>query len=434
MKPGRPPKRIRNCMLTWFYRILLFWLLFGIGALFWGGNQIHPLLSISTNLAGLVAASLPLLFLFRYPPSYKVLAWLIGLGVVGLVLESLYLYGQYMYSFFVVKRFAYPGLALLTYYVASKSALDKLKLSYAVNLIFVFFVWDQFVLGRMYTYALTNESRTTSAYESFYMLLPFAYFLVQYVREGKRLDLLKALATFGLIVFLLHRSVISTAVMAGLLVLFLSSIGRVAGSRLKIGKTVSTLLMLGVLGLPLLSLINPAKLAGFTETMAGIVAPEKDETGSWRLEQSQYYMKQFAERPLLGWRYEGYDRGEIMANEDFPDKGTIIHSQYVDMLYNYGALGLAFNLLVVFSTLLYMYLRNPVFTLEQTVLFVFIVGGLLFGFSYQVPVFYWSFIGLGMYYGQVGLPRVRRVNPYADVPDHLVPYEVQIQPTNQSHD
>ena len=88
-----------------------------------------------------------------------------------------------------------------------------------------------------------------------------------------------------------------------------------------------------------------------------------------------------------------------MENEDFPEKGTIIHSQYIDMLYNYGFAGLAVNLLIILGTLVVMYRRNPVFTLEQTVLFGFIVSGLVYAVSYQLPVFFWGFVGVGMYYG-----------------------------------
>ncbi|PMD89306.1 hypothetical protein BWI97_24875, partial [Siphonobacter sp. BAB-5405] len=102
---------------------------------------------------------------------------------------------------------------------------------------------------------------------------------------------------------------------------------------------------------------------------------------------------------MLGWRYEGYDRGEIMENEDFPEKGTIIHSQYIDMLYNYGAVGLFLNMLLIVGTLVIMYRRNEVFTTEQSTLFGFLISGLFFSISYQLPVYFWGFVGLAMYYG-----------------------------------
>lgn len=391
-------------MKIWVYRFILLLLLFGVSALPFKGDQMHPLLTIITNVSGLAGAAFLLVFYFYYPPAYKLLAWVITAGAVFLVLESLYTYNQYMYSFFVVKRFAYCGLALLTFFVATQAGPSELKLSYAVNLIFLFYFINQILLGQIFSYSLTNESRTTSAYESFFLVLPFAYFLVRYLNEHKRIDLLKAIGVFGLIVFLLHRSVITTAVMAAGLLVLLSVTGKVANSRLQIRRTVSTLLVLVLMGLPFLGILSPKRTDAFLETIGGIFAPSEDETGSWRIEQSKYYMARFDERPLLGWRYEGYDRGEVMVHEDFAEKGTVIHSQYVDMLYNYGAVGLGINLFLVFSTLAYMYLRNRTFSTEQAVLFGFIASGLLFGVSYQLPVFYWSFVGLGMFYGKYQKP------------------------------
>jgi O-antigen ligase len=230
------------------------------------------------------------------------------------------------------------------------------------------------------------------------------------------MDLLKALFTFVLIIALLHRSVISTAVVAAGVVLLLSAIGKLADSRLRVGKTVSTLAVLLLLVTPFLGALSPKRVDAFMETIGGIFAPSEDETGSWRIEQSNYYMSQFVDRPLLGWRYEGYDRGEVMVHEDFAEKGTVIHSHFVDMLYNYGVVGLAINLFLILSTLFFIYLRNRTFSSEQAILFAFITSGLLFGVSYQLPVFYWSFVGVGMFYGK----NQKLIQPVSSDPDILL--------------
>ncbi len=415
------------------YRVALFVLLFGVSSLTYGANQLSPMLSIVTNLTGVAAAAGLMLFYFAYPTSYKVLAWIITLGVIGLVLESLYIYNQYVYSFFVIKRFAYCGLALLTFVVASRSG--QIKLSWVVNIIFAFYVYSQLLTGRILQYSLNSDTRPTSAFETYYLLIPYLYFLVSYFQKNKQMDLLKALITFGMIVLLLHRSVISTAVVTTMLTVLLSSAGKIADSRVRVGRTVSTLFILIILSIPFLSALNPAKVAEVVDNISGILSPAEDNTGSWRLEQSQYYMSQFVERPLLGWRYEGYDRGEVMVNEDFAEKGTIIHSQYVDMLYNYGIVGLLVNLLVISSTLLFIYFRNRVFSLEQAVLFSFVASGFLFGLSYQLPVYYWSFTGLAMFYG-LNRP-VRRplmVTPLDQTPEGQSAYPALALNLTQPHD
>ncbi|GAB3314656.1 hypothetical protein GCM10027299_03090 [Larkinella ripae] len=383
----------------WLYRAILFILLFGISPLSYGGEQEHPLFVMVFNLVALAGMTLVMAFYFTYPVSYKAVAWLVTLGSIFLVLESLHSYQEYVYSFFVLKRFSYCGLALITFYAMSQ--LRVLKLNHIVNLIFFFYVINQLVIGRIFSYSFTSETRTTSAPEALYLVIPFLHFLVTYLKEPKKIILLKALTTFALIVILLHRSVMSTAVITALILGGLSIRKRVLIGDLKFGQTLAVFAILLVVSTPFLGALSPTKTAAFFENIAGIFSPTEDETGSWRYEQSLYYWDGIQERPLLGWRYDGYDKGEIMENEDFPTKGTIIHSHYVDLLYNYGLIGLGIHLLVICFTLLFIYYRNETFSTEQTVLFCFIAGGLLFGISYQLPAYYWSFVGLGMYYGSI---------------------------------
>jgi hypothetical protein len=404
-------------MKTIIYKIFLFVLLFGTCALAYGGNQGSPILSAVTNLSCLAAAVLLMFFYGSYPLSYKLIAWIITAGIIFLIAESLYSYNQYVYSFFVIKRFSCLGLAMLTYYVMTK--IGPVKLGHIVAIILGFFFINQILLGQIFSYALTNDTRTTAAAEAFYLVFPFLFFLVRYITEHRRMDIIYTLLVLGLIFFLLHRSVISTAAVAGILVVCLSMIKKIEGSRLKVRSTAAMLFVLGILTLPLLGSLSPTRTQAFLETIGGIFAPSEDETGSWRLEQSTYYMTNFLDRPFLGWRYDGYDKGEIMENEDFPEKGTIIHSQYVDMLYNYGIAGMALNLLIIFCTMYYIYVRNAKLSLEQTVMICFIASGLLYGISYQLSPYYWSFVGLGMYYGGYKAPKNEtddKVTQQEDVP------------------
>ena len=387
----------RKYMITWIHRFMLFMLLFGVSALVYGGNQGSPLLTMAVNGIALVGIPALVLLYISQPGLYKVIAWLLVLGVIGLVLESRYEYGQFVYSYFVIKRFVYCGLALSAYYAISK--VEPFKFEHVVYLIFGFFFVNQILLGQIFQYSLSSESRTTSAFEALYLVIPFLYYLVLYLKHHRLLHLIVTLFTFAFIVFLLHRSVISTAVVAGVIIFGLLVVGRLAVASMPIGRTVAVFAVILTLVIPSLSLLPETKTASFMESMAGMLDPQEDNTGSWRVEQSTYYLSQIPERPLFGWRYDGYDRGEIMENEDFPEKGTIIHSQYIDMLYNYGAVGLAINLLLILGTLITIYRRNRTFTTEQTVLFGFIASGLVFAISYQLPVYYWGFVGIGMHYG-----------------------------------
>ncbi len=134
-------------MITWTCRFLLFTLLFGVNALVYGGNSLNPLLDKVNSGTALIGMIGMIVFYFRLPALYKVVACLLILGVIGLLLESRYEYGQFVYSYFVIKRFAYCGLALLAYVAATKAG--PLKLKYAVNLIFAFYVINQLFLGQI---------------------------------------------------------------------------------------------------------------------------------------------------------------------------------------------------------------------------------------------------------------------------------------------
>lgn len=396
-EPAQPADKQGVKAITWGYRLALFLLLFGTSSLTYGSNQLSPLLSAVTNIAGLIAATCLFIGYFEYPAPYKLVTWVLSLALFGLVLESLYVYNQYVYSFFVIKRLAYCGLALLTLIVARRAG--PLKLSWAIAIICALYFYGQIVLGKILEYGMTSESRTTSAYEAFYVMLPLLFFLIRYLKQHRIADFMGFLISFGLIFILLHRSVISSAVFAIAIVAGLSFVGKLSGSRLPVGRTASTLVVLAILTVPFFATLSPKKVDAFLENIGGIAKPTEDNTGNWRYEQSLYYWSQIPERPWLGWRYEGYDRGEIMENEDFAAKGTVIHSQYIDMLYNYGIAGLVLNLFVILTTLWMMYRRNNQFSPEQTILFAFIASGLLFGVSYQLPVYYWAFVGLGLYYG-----------------------------------
>lgn len=384
--------------LMWIYRAVLFVVLFGLSALPYGGNLGSPLFDKTINGMALLGIFSLIIFYFRFPPLYKVAAWLIGLGVIGLVLESKYEYDQFVYSYFVIKRFAYCGLALFAYVIVSQAG--PLKIDYVVYLVILFFVINMLFLGQIFGYNLTSDTRPVYSNETLYLVIPCLFYLMKYMENRKIGNLLGLLFTFAFIVFLLHRSVISAAIIGIGAVAGLALMGKLPTGGFPKGRTVATFIVLFILLSPVMGMMssNSSKVDAFLENIGGILNPKEDETGSWRLEQSEHYLSLIPDKPILGWRYEGYDRGEIMENEDFPEKGTIIHSQYIDQLYNYGAVGLGINLFLILGTLLTMYVRNPTFTIAQTVLFGYIMSGLIYAVSYQLPVYYWGFVGVGMFY------------------------------------
>jgi O-antigen ligase len=382
-------------MIDWLFRILLLLLFFGLNCISYGGDQTSVALEMVTNAVALLSIPCLVFFYFHNPPNFKLASWTILAGVFFLMLEALHIYDKSTYSPFVIKRFAYCGIAMSAYCLVSRQSDFKLK-TY-INILFLLYGLNQVVLGKILHYDLTSDTRTTAASEALYLVLPLVYFLDRYLKQNTLRNLYKSVAVLGLIIFLLHRSVISTAIVAVFIVFILSLFGkteRMSGTPILVG--VFALLLI----IPVVSSVLPqSKLSAFTENISGILSPKEDNTGSWRYEQSIYYWSKIIEKPLLGWRYEGYDKGEIMEEENFAEKGTYIHSQYIDMLYNYGVAGLAVNLIIILTTLYSLYRCNARMSTEQVTFFAFISSGLIYGISYQLPVYYWVIVGIGMFYG-----------------------------------
>ena len=386
-------------MTTWANRIALFVLLFGFSPLAFGGYGDNAAVSLLLNALGNLAPIFStILFCATYrqlPGLYKIIAWVLVLGIILLVLESKYEYNQYVYSYFVIKRFAYCGMALGAYCVMRQAQPPTIK--WVANFVLICLFVDQILLGHIFSYAFNSDTRTTLSPDAYYLIIPFLYYLVSYLKEHRSSHLYVTLLTFLIIVFLLHRTVISSAVVAAGLVIGLAILGKVTADRLPAGRTILLFGLLFMLALPFVGLLPEKKVDAVMESLGGILSPKEDNTGSWRVEQAQYYMSKFPERPFFGWRYEGYDRGEYMENEDFEEKGTIIHSQYIDMLFNYGVFGLVLQVIMILGTLVALFRAGRVLSTDQLVLFGYVASGLVYSVSYQLPINYWGFVGVGLY-------------------------------------
>ena len=197
--------------MIWLYRLLLFYLLFGISTLLHGGDH-QSYSDMLVNLTPILSMGLFVYGYFKMPGLYKFIGWVLGLSIILLVLESKYEYNQYMYSYFVIKRFAYCSVAIGAYYLAGRS--EPIHIKQAVIVIFFFFFFDQIVLGRIFSYAFNSDTRTTHSPDAWYFLIPFLYYLVSYMKQHRPVHLITALFCFLVIIILLHRTVISSAVVA----------------------------------------------------------------------------------------------------------------------------------------------------------------------------------------------------------------------------
>ncbi|WP_035563523.1 O-antigen ligase family protein [Hymenobacter sp. IS2118] len=238
---------------------------------------------------------------------------------------------------------------------------------------------------------------------SAYLLLPVGLLCLNfYVCSNNLFYGLAFLLCLGLIVFLQHRTVwVCTAAALvidfGLLALRVPQ-ARAWGSRLLV------LALLGI-GLGMASglavvLENPDVVRKLAKSIGDIKHPTTQGTGTFRLQQYESYLPLVWERPVAGWRLEGFevpvqfyslDSGEPV----WPDfTGHHFHSFYLDRMFYFGFLGVLLVLLVPGVLLGRCLFRLTPLDGSTAALLAFVVTFPGFGLSYDWPIYSYGFIGL----------------------------------------
>ena len=236
-----------------------------------------------------------------------------------------------------------------------------------------------------------------------YLLLPVALLcLNSYLTANDLLGGLVFLLCVALIVFLQHRTVwVCTTVAVAvdvLLVALRAATGRPWASRLAV---------LGALGLGLglvsglaVVLDNPEVVRKLATSIADIEHPTTQGTGTFRLEQYRSYLPLVQERPLAGWRLQGFevpiqfyslDSGEPV----WPDfTGHHFHSFYLDRMFFFGVLGVLLVLAVPVAVLGRRLFRRAPLGADTAALLAYAVTFLVFGLSYDWPPYLYGVLGL----------------------------------------
>ncbi|RTQ48950.1 hypothetical protein EJV47_15265 [Hymenobacter gummosus] len=343
------------------------------------------------------------LFYFRTMEPLMRTWFLVLLGCLGgLALESYHGWGSWAVYPHVFSKLTVllPLFAVYGYY--RRRGLPPLPLlvrlillGLAINL--AFFNQDALSLSAF----LDNERgfSVTSAY----LLLPCAMLALNwYLSRGNWLWLLTFLGCVGLIIFLQHRTVwIATAVA---LVLNLLLIWRkVPGIRLSLHR-LGPLVLVPVLALSTgglaAALENPNVVKKLVQSIEDIQNPTKQGTGSWRMQQVESYTPFVQERPLLGWRLDGFELPVqfYSLDTDAPvwENGTghHFHSFYLDRLFYFGLAGVLLVLLVPLIVAGRRLLNPAPFTPETAALLAYAGSAVTYGISYDWPVYLYGMLGL----------------------------------------
>jgi hypothetical protein len=347
-----------------------------------------------------------LIYRFNYLRTWeKTYVVIFSALILRLVLESLY-----QYNTFFQQLTMYTVLAPIMFVIFIKTMcrshnFDLLELL-AKFYIFTYIIF-MVVYGRGFSFSLeqvemtdygptSGDSRIIHARSIFMMIIPFLWYLHQFITTRKAKHFLVFLFCFGVILIHQHRSVWSSSIIAMLIYLGAS----IRAKRIKFS-AVSSVFAYGIIFLAIalffISNMAPGFLGFMGDRFSEILNPAKEgSTGNFRIEQREVYGELFKQHPFFGWTFEGFEMPNPLVDW-WPEKtGQHFHEGYMEMLFYHGVVGMVFKYSFLFYFLFKIFSKN--LSVESIILMALCISGLLFSFNYVLPLVFWGHVGLALFY------------------------------------
>ncbi|GAA4380770.1 O-antigen ligase family protein [Hymenobacter koreensis] len=278
------------------------------------------------------------------------------------------------------------------------------------------------LVGLLLNLALVNQNAlSVSAFldnergfavTSAYLFLVVALFCLNwFLTRGGTLNVVVFFLCMGMIVFLQHRTVwVSAAVSLPLNILLLR---RVPGVRFTMNRILLLTLLpflVGSVGGIATVLENPAVLKKLESSIDDIQNPDKQGTGNWRMKQYESYKPFIAERPVLGWRIEGFELPVQFYSTDTDAPiwenftGHHFHSFYLDRLFYFGVFGVLLVVLVPIIVVVQRLLQPGPLPPETAALIACGANLLVYSISYDWSPYQFALVGLVLAAVQASAP------------------------------
>lgn len=357
------------------------------------------------KIMGFLIYGFMLFYLPKLSSNEKVYVGIFTLLIIRLVFESLFTYGavfRQLTMFYILFPVVYT---VFIKYICRTYNLDLLEFI-AKFYIFTYIVF-MVIYGRGFSFDLevkeledlgpfSGDGRTIHAISILMMIIPLLWFLHRYITTKKTGALLTFLFCFVVILVHQHRSVWSSAIVA-LLIYFALIIRHNNKTLPRVWNLAFGSIILFIFAYIFISNMFPGVIDFFAARFNDIFDPGKEEsTGRFRADQRETYFKLFLERPIFGWTYEGFEMDNPLVDWWPKNTGQHFHESYMEMLFYQGIVGF----LVKFSFLFYLIYKafSRKLTEQTIVILSFCLSGLIFSFSYVLPLMYWGHVGLCMYY------------------------------------
>ena len=249
--------------------------------------------------------------------------------------------------------------------------------------------------------AFVENERGFNSGSAYLFVVVLLFCLNRYLTENAFFSLLIAFACLPIIIFLQHRSVwIAAALAVPLDVLLLRRARAVRFSFVKMLALVVLPLGLGGLGITMLVLNNPKVVERFDESLDDIANADKQGTGSWRLQQIESYLPLVQERPVAGWRLEGFEVPMQFydPSSDMPmwrdHTGHHFHNFYLDRAFYFGILGILLVVLVPIIRVAQRLRQSRYLSAAGAALVAYFGSLIVFGTSYDWSTYHYGLLGL----------------------------------------
>jgi O-antigen ligase len=274
---------------------------------------------------------------------------------------------------------------------------------------FYFFTYLVFMAlyGRNFSFSLegvgledlgpySGDGRTIHANSILMMIIPLLWYLHNYITKKKVIFLFIFIVCCVVILIHQHRSVWSSAI-AAVLIYFSLTMRLNRKAVPKVWRFIFGAIIISIFAFVFISNMFPDITDFFAARFSEIFDPAQEEsTGRFRFEQRETYFKLFLERPLFGWTFEGFEMDNPLVDWWPKYSGQHFHESYMEMLFYQGIVGF----LVKFSFLFYLIYKafSKRLTEQTVVILSFCLSGIIFSFSYVLPLIYWGHLGLCLYY------------------------------------
>ena len=334
----------------------------------------------------------------------KIFLGIFTIFLIKLVLQSLIQYGVIFKHFEI-----FTVLISVVYVIFVKSLMRKFNadiLEFIAGFYLIVYLIFMALFGSQFSFTLehiepnsgpfSGDTRIIHAHSVFMMIIPYLWYLNEFITKQKSKGFLLFLLCFTIILVHQHRSVWSSALFATF-IYFIIIIRTNRRALSSIPAFLTLCLLLLIIGLYYISSVAPNMLSFFGNRFNDILNPDKSSgTGGFRIEQWNTYFEFIKQKSLFGWAFDGYELKNPLV--DWWDSGTghHFHEGYVEILFYHGV----FGFLLKFSFLIYIAVKAFRKDLSEraAVLIPFCLSGLIFSLNYVLPFIFWGHVGMCLYY------------------------------------